>query len=275
MPHYAIGDLQGCYSELEALLNQINFNHGTDTLWLVGDIVNRGPQSLQTLQFAMQHESSVQIVLGNHDLHLLALMYGNGKLKKQDTLSDIIHHSKANKIRDWLRKQPLMCHTDTHILVHAGLLPQWSVCKAQELANEISVELSSNYVGTYLARMYGNSPDQWSDELQGIERLRFTTNVFTRMRVLYADERLEFNYKSTYEQIPAHLHAWFDSPNRQNLSHTIVFGHWSALGFCNKNNVLALDTGALWGGELTAVNLSTGERFRQPSFQPNKRGITG
>lgn len=267
MAHYAIGDLQGCYQELITLLNQINFNHGTDTLWLVGDIVNRGPQSLQTLQFVMQYESSVQMVLGNHDLHLLALLYGIGKPKKQDTLSEIIHHPKAHQMRDWLRQQPLMRHNATHVLVHAGLLPAWSVLQAQELADEISTELASSRVRHYFNHMYGNTPDTWHHQLKGVERLRFGTNVFTRMRVLHGNNQLDFHYKGTYQDMPSHLQAWFDSPNRQNLSHTIVFGHWSALGFQQRNRVLALDTGALWGGELTAVNLATYERFRQPSFQ--------
>lgn len=267
MAHYAIGDLQGCYAEFTALLNTIQFNHNHDTLWLVGDIVNRGAQSLECLQFCMRHEDSVQIVLGNHDLHLLALLYGQGSLKKNDTLTPILQHANARRMRDWLRNQPLMLHTDTHVLVHAGLLPQWTVTQAQNLANEISHELSSSHAHRFFEKMYGNKPSAWQPELSGMDRLRLITNVLTRMRVLHTDGSLEYRYKETYANIPSNLHAWFDSPNRQHLSHTIVFGHWSALGFMNDKNVLALDTGALWGGELTAVNLHTGERFVQPSFQ--------
>lgn len=267
MAHYAIGDLQGCYAEFTALLNTIQFNPSRDTLWLVGDIVNRGAQSLECLQFCMRHEDSVQIVLGNHDLHLLALLYKQGNMNKKDTLTPILQHPDARKMRDWLRVQPLMLHTDTHVLVHAGLLPQWTVAQAQSLADEVSAELSGCRTDYFLSKMYGNKPSAWQLELSGSNRFRLITNVLTRMRVLHTDGSLEYAYKETYADIPSDLHAWFDAPNRQHLSHTIVFGHWSALGFVNDKNVLALDTGALWGGELTAVNLHTGERFVQPSFQ--------
>ncbi|MDK4679532.1 symmetrical bis(5'-nucleosyl)-tetraphosphatase [Kingella negevensis] len=270
MAHYAIGDLQGCFSELGALLNIIGFNHGADTLWLVGDIVNRGPQSLECLQFCMQHESSVQMVLGNHDLHLLALMHGFGKLKRRDTVGDILQHQHTLKMRDWLRNQPLMLHTDTHVLVHAGLLPQWTVAQAQSLADEVADEISGCHANDFFAQMYGNSPNRWQPETQGLDRLRFTTNVLTRMRVLNADGSLDYDFKEEYQDIPADKMAWFDAPNRQHLSHTIVFGHWSALGYRCENGILALDTGALWGDTLTAVNLQTGERFTQPSFQPRQ-----
>lgn len=273
MAHYAIGDLQGCFDELTALLTKIDFQHGRDTLWLVGDLVNRGPKSLQCLQFVMRHESSVQTVLGNHDLHLLAIMYGNGKIKKHDTLHDIVQHTHAHVMRDWLRMQPLMRQDKENVLVHAGLLPQWTIDEAQNLADEVSHMLSGSHAADFFALMYGNQPNYWSNEWTGIMRLRLATNVFTRMRVLHKDNSLNFDYKGKYCNIPMDLHAWFDSPNRQNLDKRIVFGHWSALGFMQKNNVLALDTGALWGGELTAVNLTTGERFRQPSFQQSKQFV--
>lgn len=270
MAHYAIGDLQGCFAELTALLDKLAFNHGKDTLWLVGDLVNRGPQSLACLQFVMQHESSVQVVLGNHDLHLLAILYGYGKQKKHDTLAEIITHPRVSIMRDWLRNQPLLRQNDTHILVHAGLLPQWNAALAQSLADEVSAQLSGSQADDFFARMYGNLPDKWSPDLQEMDRWRFATNVFTRMRVLHDDNRLEFDYKGQYAHIPSTLHAWFDSKNRQHLDKEIVFGHWSALGFRQEKRILALDTGALWGGELTAVNLATGERFVQKSFQAAK-----
>lgn len=273
MAHYAIGDLQGCFDELTALLAKLNFNHGTDTLWLVGDLVNRGPKSLQCLEFVMKHESSVQVVLGNHDLHLLAILYGNGKLKKHDTLAEIVQHPRVNVMRDWLRAQPLMRQNDSHVLVHAGVLPEWGLEMAQSLADEVSVQLSGSHANAFFARMYGNLPDKWTDTLQEMDRWRFVTNVFTRMRVLHPDNRLEFDYKGTYSNIPPALHAWFDGENRQNLDKTIVFGHWSALGFVQKKRVLALDTGALWGGELTAVNLQTHERIAQPSFQMRRKFV--
>lgn len=268
MAHYAIGDLQGCYDELSALLATLGFNHGRDTLWLVGDIVNRGPQSLECLQFVMAHESSVQMVLGNHDLHLLAILYGDGRQKKHDTLSDIIVHPQMAVMRDWLRRQPLMRHTGSHVLVHAGLLPEWTVAQAQSLADEVQHELCRE-PAQYFAHMYGNSPDRWSDALRGPDRRRMITNVFTRMRTLNRDGSLNFGYKGTYANIPADQTAWFDVPAGQR-QHTVVFGHWSALGLRHQNGVYALDTGCLWGGMLTALNLDSGEIVQQPSFQAHQ-----
>ena len=270
MSHYAIGDLQGCYAEFIALLNQIQFNPSRDTLWLVGDIVNRGPQSLECLQYCMQHESSVQIVLGNHDLHLLALMHGYGKLKRRDTLDAILNHPQMPKMRDWLRQQPLMRHNDTHALVHAGIHPEWSIAQAQTLANEVAAQIAGSQARAFFAQMYGNHPSQWQPESQGMERQRIITNVFTRMRVLNPDNSLDYDYKETYQHIPTSQRAWFDAPNRQHLSHEIIFGHWSALGYRREKRIWSLDTGALWGEELTAVNIHTGERFTQPSFQPKQ-----
>ena len=264
MTHYVIGDLQGCYGELQDLLTQLDFQHGRDTLWLVGDIVNRGANSLECLQFCMQHESSVQIVLGNHDLHLLAVLYGYGKIKRGDTLSPIINHSQAKKMRDWLRTQPLLVCNHAHVMVHAGILPQWSIAQAQQLAHEVSHELQ-HHPKTYFANMYGNKPTAWSPQLSGDDRLRLITNVFTRMRALTADNQLDYDFKSNLLEMPAHLCAWFDAPQRQHLDHTIVFGHWSALGYLARNQVIALDTGALWGGKLTAVNLSNHAITQVPS----------
>lgn len=258
MAHYAIGDLQGCYQELTALLDKIAFNHGTDTLWLVGDIVNRGAQSLQCLQFCLQHESSVQMVLGNHDLHLLALLYGCGRLKRGDTVQDILRHSDATIFRDWLRQQPLMRHNNDYALVHAGIFPDWTIAQAADLANEVECELCGNQAIDFFANMYGNTA-QWSVRLTGYERLRFITNVFTRMRILQPENILDFDFKSVYRDIELPNYAWFDAPNRQHLSHQIVFGHWSALGLVQEKQVIGLDTGALWGGYLTAINLDTQE----------------
>lgn len=256
MAHYAIGDIQGCYQELQLLLQKINFNHGTDTLWLVGDIVNRGPQSLKVLQFCMRHESSVQMVLGNHDLHLLALMYGYGKLKRSDTLAEILNHADSQTMRDWLRAQPLMRQSEHYVLTHAGLLPQWTIPTAQELADEVAQELAGNHARDYFANMYGNAPKAWSAELSGYERLRFITNVFTRMRALTFNNELDYDFKGGPADMPNGLRAWFEAPGRLNTDRTILFGHWSTLGYIDTKHVIALDTGALWGGHLTAVNLA-------------------
>ncbi len=255
MAHYAIGDLQGCYDELQHLLHKIGFNHGTDTLWLVGDIVNRGPKSLECLQFCMRHESSVQTVLGNHDLHLLALMHGHGRLKRSDTLTPILNHPQHALMRDWLRRQALMLERPDYILVHAALLPQWSGETAAALAEEVAHELQGEHAAGYFAHMYGNTPGGWSPGLSGYDRLRLITNVFTRARVLTLDNELDYDYKGSYDDIPADRRAWFDVPDPHYAGRSVIFGHWSALGYYDNGHVIGLDSGALWGGRLTALNL--------------------
>ncbi|QEY26567.1 symmetrical bis(5'-nucleosyl)-tetraphosphatase [Neisseria zalophi] len=268
MAHYAIGDVQGCFQELTALLNKIDFNHGKDTLWLTGDIVNRGPQSLETLQFVMQHESSIRTILGNHDLHLLAVSYGYGEIKRGDTILPILEHPKSKKMLDWLQSQPLLIHGENHVLVHAGLLPQWDISQAESLAREVETVLQGNdkKAKNYFSHMYGNKPRTWKSDLSGYDRLRMITNVFTRMRAITIDKnKLDYDFKAGLDKMPKDLCAWFEAPNRQHLSHTIVFGHWSALGYLNQYQVISLDTGALWGGKLTAINLETNEITQVPS----------
>ena len=212
MAHYAIGDVQGCFDELEALLAKIGFNHGSDTLWLTGDIVNRGPKSLESLKFCMKHEGSVQIILGNHDLHLLAVLYGHGTMKKRDTIEPIVKHKHADKMRDWLRHQPLLVQKDSYLMVHAGLLPQWTAAQAAEFAREVEHSMRRSKHGEYFAEMYGNKPAAWSEDLRGADRLRLLVNVFTRMRALNADGNLDYDFKSTPSEMPPHLHAWCAQP---------------------------------------------------------------
>lgn len=266
MAHYAIGDLQGCYHELTALLKLIGFEHGRDTLWLTGDIVNRGPKSLECLEFCMKHESSVQTVLGNHDLHLLALFYGCGKQKRGDTLNEILTHPKAGTMRDWLRSQPLMRQNDDKVLIHAGLLPQWNIDLADSLAAEVEEALQTA-PKQYFSAMYGNKPSAWSHMLSGEERLRLITNVFTRMRALDFNNHLDYDFKSTLAELPSDRRAWFHAPDRQHDGHTLIFGHWSALGYYKGNGVIGLDTGALWGGSLTALDLDTQKITQMPSLK--------
>lgn len=200
MAHYAIGDIQGCFDELTLLLAKIGFNHGTDTLWLVGDIVNRGPKSLETLKFAKEHDSSVQMVLGNHDLHLLAVGCGEGTLKRSDTVEPILTHPDSHAMLDWLRHQPLLVRGDRHVMVHAGILPQWSVNKAESLAREAEDELQGKKYRKFFGKMYGNKPTEWTDDLTGYERLRMIINVFTRMRALTYKGELDYEYKSTLKK---------------------------------------------------------------------------
>ncbi len=271
MAHYAIGDIQGCFDELQALLHKTGFTHGRDTLWLTGDIVNRGPKSLETLKFCMKHESSVHTVLGNHDLHLLAVLYGQSRSKRSDTLDAIIRHKHAAKMRDWLRSRPLLLQTDTHLMTHAGLLPQWTIPQAAAYAAEVERHLGGAHPAAFFAAMYGNRPAAWRDSLQGSDRLRFITNAFTRMRALNADGSLDFDFKSTLADLPPGLCAWFDAPHRPRPEKTVVFGHWSALGLIDdpEKNILSLDTGALWGGSLTAADLAT-HTVTQETAHPRK-----
>lgn len=265
MAHYAVGDLQGCFAELELLLDKIGFNHGTDTLWLVGDIVNRGPDSLDCLKFCMEHESSVQIVLGNHDLHLLALCYGESKLKRSDTLEPILKHSKLKSMRDWLRKQPLMVSGNDYVMAHAGIWPQWGETQALLLAEEVQHELRGRKADRFFHHMYGNQPDAWSEKLTGYDRLRLITNVFTRMRALTETGCLNYSFKHSPAEMPENLHPWFDDVS-ESFGKTIVFGHWSTLGYVDTGKVIALDTGALWGGALTAICLDSRETFQVASL---------
>lgn len=268
MAHYAIGDLQGCFAEFQELLAHIGFNHGRDTLWLVGDLVNRGPQSLACLRYVKQHESSIQTVLGNHDLHLLAIAHGQGKLKRSDTVGDILQAPDRQALLDWLLRQPLLLHNERYVLVHAGIWPQWTVAEAGQRAAEVAAALQSR-PDWFFAHMYGNTPDTDRADNE-TERLRFATNVLTRMRALHRDGRMEFDYKGTLPAMPAELMPWFRAPERQHLSHQTVFGHWSALGLYRGENVFGIDTGALWGERLTALDLDSQQVFQVASRQPKR-----
>lgn len=258
MAHYVIGDIQGCFNTLQTLLAKVEFAPGKDTLWLTGDLVNRGPQSLETLRFVKQHDNAIQTVLGNHDLHLIALAYGYGKPKKNDTLQPILTSSDCMTLIDWLRHQPLLIHNQSHLLVHAGLWPEWSVTTAYQRAHELEQILHSPNPSEFLVSMYGNSPviDVASSS---IEYHRFTVNVMTRMRAITRQGELNFDFKSTLSDMPKSLQPWFATKNRQSIDYTVVFGHWSALGLYQGHNVIGLDTGAIWGGKLTAINLDNNE----------------
>lgn len=256
MAHYVIGDLQGCLSEFKALLEKLAFNPGVDTVWLTGDLVNRGPQSLETLRFIRNHDSCMQTVLGNHDLHLLALNYGYGKLKHGDTIQEILAAPDKLSLLSWLQQQPLIRQHQNYLMVHAGIWPEWTADQALELAYEVEHYLHHSPTD-FFANMYGNKPRSWKSSLTGYDRLRFITNVFTRMRALTNSGKLDFDFKSTLANMPHDLVPWFEMPHRQNTNVTILFGHWSALGFYCRNNTICLDSGALWGETLTALDLNT------------------
>lgn len=279
MSVYAIGDIQGCFQELLDLLNEINFDQTSDQLWFTGDLVNRGPQSLETLRFVKALGDKAIITLGNHDLHLLAVALNTADKQPKDTLDTILDAPDRNELLDWLRSQPLLHHDNEtgFLLIHAGLLPQWDLRQAIELADEVEYALTASNHTDFFTHMYGNKPDYWSDDLQGWDRLRVIINAFTRMR--YCDEAGNFALK---EKGPPGTQTksyqpWFTIPSRKTKKEKIIFGHWSTIYFGNiKNfreyNVYPLDTGCIWGGTLTALRLEDENWFSVPSHQPKKFG---
>jgi len=259
MAIYAIGDVQGCLTELHQLLAKIRFDPAEDQLWFCGDLVNRGPASLETLRFIRSLGDAAICVLGNHDLHLLAVGSGAQSLKRKDTLRTILDASDAGELLDWLRFRPMLHYSKPlkTALVHAGLPPQWSVKKARKLAREVEHCLRHGDHYAFLRKMYGNKPNRWRKKLEGIDRLRFITNALTRIRYCDAKGRLDFDNKLGPNGNGNGLLPWFRVPGRKSINRRIVFGHWSTLGFVNENNVIGLDTGCVWGGQLTAYRLDT------------------
>lgn len=264
MAIFAIGDIQGCWIELQRLLNKINFDPEEDTLWFTGDLVNRGPGSLETVRFVKKLGDSAITVLGNHELHLLAIAHGKFKARKNDTFDALLKAHDRDELIEWLRHRPLM-HRDKELgyaMVHAGLPPQWSIKEASRRAKEIETVLQSDQVGDFLENMYGDEPAIWDEELTGWERLRFITNCFTRIRYCDKKGRLNLKQKCAPGDQPDGLFPWFELPKRKNKSADIIFGHWSTLGFKAENGIYALDTGCLWGGQLTALRIDGEEMFR-------------
>lgn len=253
MSTWAIGDVQGCYAELLALLDRIGFDPSADRLWFVGDLVNRGPASLETLRFVMSLGERAVTVLGNHDLHLVARACGFAKSRRDDTLEAVLAAPERGEIIDWLRQLPLMHAGEDHVMVHAGLLPQWSVAQALCLAREVEEELRGPRYLEFLSQLYGSKPETWCDDLTGAERLRAIVNAMTRLRFCTARGRMEFDTKG--EKAPPGFFPWFDAPGRRSAEATIVCGHWSALGLKLAPGLIALDAGCVWGGALTAVRL--------------------
>jgi bis(5'-nucleosyl)-tetraphosphatase (symmetrical) len=259
MAVYAIGDVQGCDEEFSQLLTRLNFSASRDTLWLVGDLVNRGPRSLQVLRRVKALGTSAISVLGNHDLHLLALALSPGEpVKSKDTLKEVLDAPDRDELLDWLRHRPMLHHDARlgYTMVHAGLPPQWDLALAQACARELEETLRDERSCRELfAHMYGDKPDRWSDDLQGHDRLRFITNCLTRLRFCRADGRLDLKFKGEVKDAPKHLMPWFRVPDRRSRDIRIVCGHWSALGYHDADGVLAIDTGCVWGEKLCAVRL--------------------
>jgi len=260
MAIYAIGDVQGCYDELLQLLDKISFNADRDRIWFTGDLVNRGPKSLKTLRLVRAMGANATVVLGNHDLHLLATACHHHKPSKKDTLDDILTASDRDKLIDWLRFRPLI-HVDDDldlVMVHAGLHPDWSVNRAKSLAHEVESVLRSNKHRAFYKHMYGDKPRMWSESLKSWPRLRFITNIFTRLRYCDKTGKTSMNTKGIPGTQPAGLHPWFEIEHRRSKNDQIIFGHWSTLALVKDypfNNVYPLDTGCLWGGKLTALRI--------------------
>ncbi len=268
MAIYAVGDIQGCHAELVRMLDRISFDQAKDTLWLVGDLVNRGPGSLEVLRLVKSLGSSAITVLGNHDLHLLAVAEGVAELHRTDTLDEVLAAPDRDELLYWLRHQKLLHAEGDYVLVHAGLLPQWSVALAESLAREVEAALRTQDYATFLERMYGNVPPEWDDSLTGYKRLRVIVNAFTRMRICTKDGEMEFKFKGEVENIPAGYLPWFEMPKRASRDATVIFGHWSALGLKLEPRVIALDTGCLWGGPMTAIRLEDRQLFQVACSNP-------
>ena len=258
MATWAIGDLQGCYYELRALLERLRFDPATDQLWLVGDLVNRGPTSLECLRFARDLGARAVVVLGNHDLHLLAVAAGNQrKLKASDTLGPILGAPDRDELLDWLRKRPLLHHDAAlgYTMVHAGLPPQWDLATATLCAREVEGVLRGDGWRQFLDQIYGDQPDRWSEGLTGIERLRYSVNALTRMRFVTDDGRIDLRVKGAPHIAQPGITPWFAARGRKSANLELIFGHWSTLGEADGFGVFPLDTGCVWGGKLTALRL--------------------
>ncbi len=263
MALYAIGDIQGCLVCLQRLLDTIKFDPSADQIWLAGDLVNRGPNSLGVLRFVKSLGASAISVLGNHDLHLIANAYGKGRLRSRDTLQSVLDAPDSHELIEWLRFRPLFHVKQSLVLVHAGIAPQWTIDDARKYALEVENVLQGNQINNFLDHMYGNEPAIWSQNLTGWERLRFIANVFTRIRYCTHDGALQMKAKHSPTKKTDQLIPWFKIKNRQSATATIVFGHWSTLGLKLNQQIISLDTGCVWGGYLTAVRLDESRQVFQ------------
>ncbi|MEK7438629.1 MAG: symmetrical bis(5'-nucleosyl)-tetraphosphatase [Pseudomonadota bacterium] len=267
MATYAIGDVQGCFDALERLLGAFGFERARDRLWFVGDLVNRGPDSLATLRFVKDLGDAAVTVLGNHDFHLLAVAAGHAKKHRNDTLDQVLEAPELEDLLAWLRQRPMVHVENSWVMVHAGLLPQWSIATAQRLAGEVEAELRGANWREFLANLYGNMPDSWSEDLCGADRLRVIVNAMARMRFCSVDGQIEIRTKGETAKAPPGFFPWFDVPGRASLGHTLVCGHWSTLGLKLRPDLLALDSGCVWGGTLSAVRLEDRRLFQVPCAQ--------
>jgi bis(5'-nucleosyl)-tetraphosphatase (symmetrical) len=257
---YLMGDVQGCCDALERMLAKLGFSASRDRLYVLGDLVNRGPASLATLRRLRGLGDAATCLLGNHDLHLLAVAHGVRPQHKSDTLSDILEAPDREEWLDWLRQRRMAVFEHGWLMVHAGVVPQWDRATTLQLAGELEQQLRGPDLGAFLRVMYGNEPSRWSESLTGHDRLRFAVNVLTRIRFVAADGTLDLKSKEGAGGAPPGCVAWFDAPGRRTADTPIAFGHWSTLGLVNRPDLLALDTGCVWGGQLTAVRVDGGRR---------------
>jgi bis(5'-nucleosyl)-tetraphosphatase (symmetrical) len=255
MALYAIGDLQGCLDPLRRLVDRLAFDPARDRLWFVGDLVNRGPESLGCLRFVKSLGDAAVTVLGNHDLHLLCVAHGVERARSRDTIEDVIGAPDKDELLEWLRLRPLMHVEGEYALVHAGLVPEWTVPQARALAAEVESVLQGPGWRRFLERLYGNQPDRWRDDLAGMDRLRVVVNAMTRLRVCARDGRMDLAFKGEPGEKAEGRVPWFSMPGRASATHTIVCGHWSALGLRMERSVISIDSGCVWGRALTALRL--------------------
>jgi bis(5'-nucleosyl)-tetraphosphatase (symmetrical) len=262
MALYLIGDVQGCDGALQQLLTKISFSPSRDTLYLLGDLVNRGPDSAAVLRRLMGYGASAQCLLGNHDLHLLAAAVGARKPSRKDTLNGVLQAPDREAMLAWLRVQRmamlLQHQSHSYLMVHAGVLPSWTATKTMALAAEVETLLRGPDLSDFLYQMYDNQPDAWRDDLRGTARLRLIVNALTRLRFCSAQGVMEFDAKEGLDSAPPGFMPWFDVPDRQTADVTVAFGHWSTLGWLDRTDVLALDSGCVWGGSLSALRLGAG-----------------
>ncbi len=263
MATYAIGDVQGCYDQLMRLLERAGYDERRDLLWFVGDLVNRGPQSAQTVRFAKSLGERQVTVLGNHDLALLVVADGVKKPHRGDTFDELLSAPDRDELIHWLRHQKMMHAGGGHAMVHAGLLPQWSLAQALALAREVETALQGPEHREFLKRMYGNEPLAWRDDLAGYDRLRVIVNAMSRMRLVTPGGAMEFSHKTGLANLPAGYLPWYDAPGRASRGSRILFGHWAALGLLVREDVVCLDTGCVWGRALSTLRLEDGRLFQQ------------
>jgi len=268
MALYAIGDIQGCHTEFRDLLDVIGFDVSRDRLWLVGDLVNRGPGSLAVLRDVMAMGDAATAVLGNHDFHLLTIAAGHRKPHRGDTLDDILAAPDRDALVAWLMRRPLVVVDGDHAMVHAGLLPSWTVAQALSLSREVEAVLASERAHEFLGVLYGDEPRRWRDDLTGYDRLRVVVNACTRLRFCTSDDTMELAEKRGVESTPEGFAPWFQHPARRSASSIVVCGHWSTLDLLLTPNVMMLDSGCVWGGALTAVRLPDRRVYQVPSRSP-------